>query len=52
MSTLRVSFTWEDTGNDAYDQLIEGLTALGAWDIEEEPAPDPEPVERPKKNLK
>jgi hypothetical protein len=49
VSTLRITFLWEDSGDDAYDNLLAQLTAIGAWDIEEEPGPEPEPVENPKR---
>jgi hypothetical protein len=47
MTTLRITFTWEDDGEDqAYDDLMQALMELGAMDIEEEVAPEPKPPPR------
>ena len=50
MTTLLITFKWEETEEMSYDKLIDHLSFLGAYDIEEEEAP-PEP-ERPRTERK
>lgn len=54
MTTLRVSFTWEEGEEMPYDELIERLMFLGAYDIDDEVAPEPEstPQTEPKRKKK
>lgn len=53
--SLRFSFSWdEEDGTITYELLMDQLMALGAYDIEDEEAPEPAPREQtePKKKMK
>ena len=48
----QITFTWEETDEMSFDQMMDQLMFLGAEDIEtkefERPAPEPEPKKRKK----
>jgi len=54
MTTLLITFTWHDDGGESYDELMQTLMELGAENINDEPAPEPEEkkVARRKKKSK
>jgi hypothetical protein len=46
MATLKITFFWEEDDPMSYDAMIEHLTFIGAYNIEDEPAPEPDPQKK------
>jgi len=40
MTTLQITFKWEEDEAMSYDTMIDNLMHLGAYDIEDMPAPE------------
>ena len=40
MTTLKFTFKWEEEDSMSYDDLMNLLMSVGAYDIEDEPAPE------------